>query len=51
VPKALEGTETIETVVMPIAEAVEAVETGLISHAPSCVAILLVNRLKHQGTD
>ena len=44
VPKALEGTETIETVVMPIAEAVEAVESGLITHAPTCVAILLVSR-------
>jgi len=44
VPTALEGTETIETVVMPLAEAVEAVETGLISHAPTCVAILLVDR-------
>lgn len=51
VPKALEGTETIETVVMPIAEAVEAVESGLITHAPTCVAILLVDRLKHQKTD
>ena len=45
VPKALEGTETIETVVMPIAEAVEAVASGLITHAPSCVAILMVSRL------
>ena len=45
VPKALEGTETIETVIMPIAEAVGAVESGLITHAPSCVAILMVSRL------
>lgn len=51
VPKALEGTETIETVVMPLAEAVEAVESGLISHAPTCVAVLLVSRLAQQSTD
>jgi ADP-ribose pyrophosphatase len=44
VPQTLEGTEPIETVVMPIDQAVEAIESGLITHAPTCVAILLVNR-------
>ena len=44
VPQTLEGTETIETVVMPIDQAVEAIESGLITHSPTCVAILLVNR-------
>lgn len=51
VPNALEGTETIETVVMPLDEAVRAVEAGTITHAPTCVAILLVSRLKQQSND
>ena len=41
VPDAPEGTEQIETVVWPLAEALEAVQTGRITHAPTCVALLL----------
>lgn len=40
-----EGTELIEPVVMPLVEAVEKVESGEITHAPTCVALLLVARL------
>lgn len=35
-----EGTELIETVVMPLAEAVDRVNSGEITHAPTCVLIL-----------
>ena len=39
-PKNPEGTEQIETVVMPLDEAVSKVNNGEITHAPSCVVIL-----------
>ncbi|MDA7885150.1 NUDIX hydrolase [bacterium] len=35
-----EGTELIETVIMPLSEAVERVNSGEITHAPTCVLIL-----------
>ena len=35
-----EGTELIETVVMPLSEAVKRVNAGEITHAPTCVLIL-----------
>ncbi|MFK7767457.1 MAG: NUDIX hydrolase [Mariniblastus sp.] len=35
-----EGTEQIETVVMPLDEAVKKVNSGEITHAPTCVVIL-----------
>jgi len=35
-----EGTELIETVVMPLSEAVARVNSGEITHAPTCVLIL-----------
>ena len=41
-----EGTELIETVVMPLKEAVELVCRGKITHAPSCVALLMIDRMK-----
>ncbi|WP_164103635.1 NUDIX domain-containing protein [Candidatus Laterigemmans baculatus] len=40
-----EGTEVIRHVVMPLAEAVEAVLESRITHAPTCVAILKAERL------
>lgn len=45
VAKAPEGTEQIETVVMPLAECVQLVIKGEISHAPTCVAILMADRI------
>ena len=35
-----EGTEQIETVVMPLNEAIEKVNSGEITHAPTCVVLL-----------
>jgi ADP-ribose pyrophosphatase len=35
-----EGTEQIEHVVMPFAEALQALQEGKITHAPTCVALL-----------
>ncbi len=40
-----EGTELIEKVVLPLAEAVEQVLNGDITHAPTCVAILRAERM------
>ena len=40
-----EGTELIEHVVMPLADAAKMVTTGQITHAPSCVAILLAESI------
>lgn len=45
VAKAPEGTEQIESVVMPLNEAVEMVLHGSISHAPTCVALLMAQRI------
>lgn len=42
--RAPEGTELIETVVMPLEEAIEKVCTGEITHAPTCVALLMIER-------
>lgn len=39
---AQEGTEVIEHVVMPLPEAIELVKNSQISHAPTCVALLLI---------
>ncbi len=44
VPNNLEGTETITTVVLPLDLAIRQVETGAITHAPTCVALMLVDR-------
>jgi ADP-ribose pyrophosphatase len=41
VPKNPEGTEQIETVVMPLEQAIEKVKSGEITHAPTCVVLLL----------
>jgi ADP-ribose pyrophosphatase len=41
VARAPEGTEQIETVKLPLLTALEKVGTGEISHAPTCVAILM----------
>jgi ADP-ribose pyrophosphatase len=38
-----EGTELIELVVMPLADAVEKVLSGEITHAPTCVGLLAMN--------
>jgi len=40
VESAPEGTEQIETVVMPLADAVQKVLDGEITHAPTCVLLL-----------
>ena len=40
-----EGTELIEHVVMPLSKAAEMVANGEITHAPSCVAILMSDSL------
>lgn len=42
VPSCQEGTEQIESVKLPLAEAVKMVTNGEISHAPTCVLLLLV---------
>ena len=39
-----EGTEQIEHLVLPLSQAVQMVERGDITHAPSCVAILLADK-------
>ncbi|MCA9160454.1 MAG: NUDIX hydrolase [Planctomycetales bacterium] len=41
-PTAPEGTEQIEHVVLPLAEAVELVRQSQITHAPTCVALLRI---------
>lgn len=41
-PTALEGTEQIEHVIMPLAEALELVRQSHITHAPTCVALLRI---------
>ncbi len=41
--KSPEGTELIEKVVIPIREAVQKIKHGEITHAPTCVAILLAH--------
>jgi ADP-ribose pyrophosphatase len=40
VPRELEGTEVIQTVRAPIEQAIQWVEEGTISHAPTCVLLL-----------
>lgn len=40
-----EGTELIETIKMPLVEAVDHVCQGKITHAPTCVALLMVSRI------
>lgn len=40
-----EGTEQIEHVVVPLSEAAKMVSAGEITHAPSCVAILMTNAI------
>lgn len=45
VAKSPEGTEQIETVVMPLSESVQLVINGEISHAPTCIAILMADRI------
>jgi ADP-ribose pyrophosphatase len=40
-----EGTEQIRHVRMPLSEAVDAVMSGRITHAPSCVLILKASRV------
>jgi len=41
-----EGTELIETVIMPLDQAIKEIFDGTITHAPSCVALLMVDRLQ-----
>jgi len=41
-----EGTELIETIKMPLGQAVEEICAGKISHAPTCVALLMVSRIQ-----
>lgn len=43
VPASPEGTEQIESVKLPLAEAVRMVAEGEISHAPTCVLLLMVS--------
>ena len=43
-----EGTELIEHVIMPFDEAVQAVLNGVITHAPTCIAILRLALQKQQ---
>jgi ADP-ribose pyrophosphatase len=47
-PKNPEGTEQIETVVMPLDEAINKVHVGEITHAPTCV-VLLQAKLRQMG--
>ena len=47
VQRSLEGTEQIETVVLPLSEAIQKISLGDITHAPTCVALLMAkNRMK-----
>lgn len=41
-----EGTELIEPVVMPLDEAIEQIFAGKITHAPTCVALLMAQRMQ-----
>lgn len=41
-PRNPEGTEQIEIIKIPFAEAIEVVMAGEISHAPTCVAMLMI---------
>ncbi len=43
VPIALEGTEQIESVQLPLSQAVQMVTEGEITHAPTCVLLLLAS--------
>ncbi|MEQ1906993.1 MAG: NUDIX hydrolase [Pirellulaceae bacterium] len=45
-PKDMEGTELIESVRLPLAAALEKIWTGEITHAPTCVALLMAARSK-----
>jgi ADP-ribose pyrophosphatase len=49
VPAAPEGTELIRRVVMPLAEAVDRMLGGAITHAPTCVLLLLAERAARRG--
>ncbi|MDG1874711.1 MAG: NUDIX hydrolase [Mariniblastus sp.] len=49
-PKNPEGTEIIETVKMPLAQAIEMIERGEITHAPTCVVLLQAARRSHTKT-
>jgi ADP-ribose pyrophosphatase len=40
-PAAPEGTELIETVCLPLAEAIQRIHSGELTHAPTCVALLM----------
>ena len=42
VPTSPEGTELIETVKLPLADAIKMVTMGEITHAPTCVLLLMV---------
>ncbi len=46
-PTALEGTELIETVRLPLTVAVSKISSGEITHAPTCVALLLIAGAKN----
>lgn len=50
VERRLEGTERIEECAMHLDEAVAAVRNGVISHAPTCVGILLVAERMNSGS-
>ncbi len=43
-PRRPEGTERIDAVRLPLAAAVEKIRTGEITHAPTCVALLLIDQ-------
>jgi ADP-ribose pyrophosphatase len=44
VPAAPDGTERIQKIVMPLEEAIRKIKTGQITHAPTCVLLLLASR-------
>ncbi len=47
--RAPEGTELIETVVMSLEEAIQEVCSGRITHAPTCVALLLIGKRRFEN--
>ena len=51
IAKSPEGTEVIQPVVMPLADAIHRVQTGAITHAPSCVALLLADRVTTSSSE
>lgn len=51
VPRNPEGTEVIETIRIPLEEAIDRVQSGEISHAPTCVGLLWIASVFFRATN